>query len=150
MIGLIIGLLSAIIPQGLKFWQDGKDKKHEIELMKLQMQQQSQGHTERLEEINTQADIKSDEAVYAAYKPMSEYPQTGIKWIDGVGALLVIGINALNSSVRPVIAYYFAGVYGLVKYRSGMAWTPVDTDILFLILGHFFGNRAMKYVFGKK
>ena len=147
MIGLIVGLLSAILPQGLKFWQDSKDKKHELKLLEMQMQAQSQGHTERREEINAQADIKSDEAVYAAYKPMSQYPQTGIKWIDGVGALLVIGINALNSSVRPAIAYIFTGFY---IYNRPNTWSSVDSDILFLVLGHFFGNRAMRYVFGAK
>lgn len=147
MIGLIVGLLSAILPQGLKFWQDSKDKKHELKLLELQMQAQSQGHTERLEEINTQADIKSDEAVYAAYKPMSQYPQTGIKWIDGVGALLVIGMSAFNTSVRPAIAYVFTGFY---IYNRPNTWSGTDSDILLLVLGHFFGNRTMKKVFGKK
>lgn len=150
MISLILGFLSALVPQGLKLWQDKKDKDHELKVMELQMQAQAQLHTEKLEEINAEADIKSDEATYSAYMPISQYPNTGIKWIDGVGALAIIGLNALNSSVRPLIAYYFAGLYGILKLESDkVIWTETDTDILFLILGHFFGNRAMHYVFGK-
>jgi len=150
MISLIIGFLSAIVPQGLKMFQDSKDKNHELEILKLQMQAQAQGHTERVEEINAEADIGESKAVYAAYQPLSEYPKTGNVWIDGVGAMLIIGMNALNSSVRPIIAYYITGLYGMMKYRAGLVWTPVDTEVFFLVLGHFFGNRSMKYVFGSR
>ncbi len=148
MVSLIIGFLSAIVPQGLKMFQDSKDKKHELALLQLQMESQKQGHTQRLEEINASADIEESKAVYAAYQPLSEYPKTGSVKVDAIGALAVIGMNALNTSVRPVIAYFITGLYGLVKYTTGMTWTPTDTEILFLVLGHFFGNRAMKYVYG--
>lgn len=150
MFGLIIGLLSAIIPQGLKFWQDKKDKEHELKLLGLQMQAQTQGHIQRLEEINAEADVKESEAVYKAYQPVSEYPKTGNKWVDGIGAIMVIGINIFNSSVRPAVAYWIVGLYAYLKVNMPkLEWTPTDTEILFLVLGHFFGNRAMKYVFKK-
>jgi hypothetical protein len=64
-------------------------KKHELAVMQLQMQMQAQGHQEQLEEINAQADISESAALYKTYT-------TGISWVD-----------ALNGTVRPVIAYAF-------------------------------------------
>jgi hypothetical protein len=97
LLGSLLGFISATFPSLLKLWQDKSDKQHEITLLKMQMEQQAQGHTERLDEINAQADISESAALYKTYT-------TGVDWVD-----------ALNGTVRPVIAYAFFVLYASVK-----------------------------------
>ena len=89
--GSLLGFISATFPDLLKLFRDSQDRKHELKILDMQMEQQKQGHTQRLEEItiqgNMQADIAESQALYKTYT-------TGIDWVD-----------ALNGTVRPVIAY---------------------------------------------
>lgn len=144
LLGSLLGFISATFPSLLKLWQDKSDKQHEITLLKMQMEQQAQGHTERLDEINAQADITESAALYKTYT-------TGIDWVD-----------ALNGTVRPVIAYAFFVLYALVKLLSYAAvahsnsvpfvvlhdtlWTEDDAAIFAGIISFYFGQRAMAKV----
>ena len=141
LLGSLLGFISATFPSLLKLWQDSSDKQHEITLLRMQMEQQAQGHTERLDEINAQADISESAALYKTYT-------TGIDWVD-----------ALNGTVRPVIAYAFFILYALVKLLSYAAvansttvpfvvlhdtlWTEDDAAIFAGIISFYFGQRAM-------
>lgn len=141
LLGSLLGFISATFPSILKLWQDASDKKHELAVLQLQMQMQAQGHQERLEEINTNADIAESAALYKTYT-------TGIEWVD-----------ALNGSVRPVIAYCFFMLYAAVKFLSYAAiahadavpfvvlhdtlWTEDDSAIFAGIISFYFGQRAM-------
>jgi len=97
LLGSLLGFISSTFPDLLKLFRDASDKKHEITLLQMQIDFQAQGHQERLEEINTNADIAESEALYKTYT-------TGISWVD-----------ALNGTVRPVIAYSFFILYAAVK-----------------------------------
>ena len=141
LLGSLLGFISSTFPSLVKLWQDASDKKHELAVMQLQMQMQAQGHQERLEEINTNADIAESAAIYKTYT-------TGITWVD-----------ALNGTVRPIIAYAFFVLYALVKPLSYTAvvhdvsvpfvvlhdtlWTEDDGAIFAGIISFYFGQRAM-------
>ena len=56
LLGSLLGFISSTFPDLLKLFRDASDKKHEITLLQMQMDFQAQGHQERLEEINTNAD----------------------------------------------------------------------------------------------
>ena len=141
LLGSLLGFISSTFPSLLKMWQDSSDKQHEITLLKMQMDQQIQGQHARLEEINAQADIAESDAIYKTYT-------TGISWVD-----------ALNGSVRPVIAYAFFVLYALMKLLAYGAvansaavpfvvlhdtlWTEDDAAIFAGIISFYFGQRAM-------
>ena len=131
LIGSLLGFISAAFPDFLKLIRDHQDRKHELTILQLQMQQQAQGHTNRLEEIQVEADIAESRALYKTYN-------TGIRWVD-----------ALNGTVRPVIAYSFFILYALVKLMQFFAdlpwllWTPEDQAIFAGIISFYFGQRAM-------
>ena len=141
LLGSLLGFISSTFPSLLKLWQDTSDKKQELAIMQLQMQMQAQGHQERLEEINASADIAESVALYKTYT-------TGIDWVD-----------ALNGTVRPVIAYAFFALYALMKLLSYAAvahssmvpfvvlyntlWTEDDAAIFAGIISFYFGQRAM-------
>ncbi len=141
LLGSLLGFISSTFPSLVKLWQDASDKKQELAIMQLQMQMQAQNNQERLEEINTQADITESAALYKTYN-------TGISWVD-----------ALNGTVRPVLAYAFFILYAVVKLMSYGAlpnngsvpfvmlhdtlWTEDDGAIFAGIISFYFGQRAM-------
>ena len=91
LLGSLLGFISSAFPDLLKIWRDAADRKHELAILHMQMEQQRQGHTQRLEEIQVQADVAESKALYAhASQP------SGVKWVE-----------ALRASVRPVITYAF-------------------------------------------
>jgi len=131
LLGSLIGFISAAFPDLLKIWRDAADRKHELTILQMQMEQATQGHQQRLEEINAQADIAESRALYKTY-------YSGIRWVD-----------ALNGTVRPVIAYSFFILYAVVKLMQFFAglpwllWTPEDQAIFAGIISFYFGQRAM-------
>ena len=142
LLGSLIGFISAAFPDLLKIWRDAADRKHELTILRLQMEQQSLGHQQRLEEINTQADIAESKALYKTY-------YSGIKWVD-----------ALNGTVRPVLAYAFFLLYFTIKcmqfamvdlgnplpWHMDMLWSVEDQAIFAGIISFYFGQRAMSKV----
>ena len=144
LIGAVFGLLSGALPEALKYFKQKQDNQHELKVMELQIQAQAQAHTERLEEINTQADIADSQALYKA----AEQKMTGVRWVDA-------SISLLISSVRPVITYSFFGLYAAVKlsmYQGSMVelWTEMDMAVFATIISHWFGYRSMTKFSGKK
>ncbi len=142
LLGSLIGFISAAFPDLLKIWRDAADRKHELTILRLQMEQAAQGHQQRLEEINAQADIAESKALYKTY-------YSGIKWVD-----------ALNGTVRPVLAYAFFLLYFTIKcmqfamvdlgnplpWHMDMLWSVEDQAIFAGIISFYFGQRAMSKV----
>ncbi|KAF8818091.1 hypothetical protein [Rickettsia endosymbiont of Cardiosporidium cionae] len=143
-----LGFLSAGFPNILGFFQDRQDKKHELEILKLQMEQQKQGHNQRLQEIEIDADIAEKKALYKhASQP------TGIPWVEG-----------LRGSVRPIITYSFFLLFAVVKIltiakmldsgNSGInsflgIWDQDTRAIFAAIISFWFGQRTLSKFSGK-
>lgn len=139
LLATLLGFISSTFPDLLKVWKDGADRKHELEILKLQLEQQRQGHVNRLEEIQIAADGIEARALYKTYS-------IGIKWVD-----------AFNGTVRPVLAYSFFILYAIVKYAQvsilldyspvtealPLIWHEEDQTIFAGIISFYFGQRAM-------
>lgn len=133
----LLGFFGSAFPDLLKLFKDAQDRKHELKILDLQIQQQAQGHQNRLEEIRTTADISESQALYKTYS-------VGIHWVD-----------ALNGTVRPVLAYAFFGLYALTKMLQFSVLNPSVQDSIFIlwqeedqaifagIISFYFGQRAM-------
>ena len=138
LLGSLIGFIGAAFPDLLKLFRDAQDRKHELRILEMQMEQQRQGHAQRLEEVSIQADIAESKALYKTYN-------TGIRWVDG-----------LNGTVRPVIAYSFFILYASVKVMQFSAdlpwllWNEEDQAIFAGIISFYFGQRAMSKLRGGK
>ncbi len=138
LLATLLGFISSTFPDLLKLWKDGVDRKHELEILKLQLEQQRQGHVNRLEEIQVAVDSVEARALYKTYN-------VGIKWVD-----------ALNGTVRPVLAYSFFLLYTAVKYAQismlldyspvaealSLIWHEEDQTIFAGIISFYFGQRA--------
>jgi hypothetical protein len=132
LLGSLIGFLSSIIPDVVKIFQDRQDKKHELEILKLQIGREQTAFNQKLEAINVQADIAESKQLYSTYK-------TQIKWVD-----------ALNGTVRPVIAYSFFFLYAFLKIEfADNLWTEEDQAIFAGIISFYFGQRSMLALRGR-
>ncbi len=134
----LVGFISAICPDLIKLFRDTQDRKHELTILELQMKQQREGHSQRLEEIHAQADISETRALYKTY-------YSGVEWVD-----------ALNGTVRPVLAYAFFCLYFTIKWMQfsllgdsplpwqlHALWGVEDQAIFAGIMAFYFGQRAM-------
>lgn len=152
LIGSALGFIGGFIPEILKFFKQKQENKHEIDILKLQMQAQSQLHTERLEEINAEADISESKALYESAK----IEKTGVSWVDAI-------LGLYNGTVRPTITYLFTGLYCTMKlaqiysmvnvsgtsFLDAVKYTYTETDMacLMLVLSYWFGQRMATKVF---
>jgi hypothetical protein len=135
----LAGFLSSIFPQLFKYYIDKSDKGHELEIMKLQIKLKEKGIHDRLEEIEIIRDINESKSLYQSYT-------TGIYWVD-----------ALNGTVRPVLAYSFFGLYAFTKmvqfwsfYGAStlfqyldILWSVNDQAIFAGIISFYYGNRTI-------
>ena len=139
------GFISSLIPEILKYFLDKNDKKHEVQLLEYQIKLQKISHGNRLEEIMAIGSTEEVRSLYKTYK-------TGICWVD-----------ALNGSVRPVLAYAFFGLYTFIKFLQyqviaaavnmldiiNILWNVDDQAIFVGIISFYFGQRAMSKLRGR-
>ncbi len=97
LIGPLVGLLGAFVPEFFKTSQDKRDKAHELAIMELQLKQQAQGAQQKLEEVQTVAIAQEAVALQESYR--AELPYSG----------------RLAASVRPVVTYLFVFEYMAIK-----------------------------------
>ena len=141
----LAGFISSLIPEIMKYFVDKSDKQHELQILEYQMQAQKLKSNGRVEEISALNEASEAQAIYKTYK-------TGISWVD-----------ALNGSVRPVLAYSFFGIYTFVKFLQykiialtpnisdvvTILWTIDDQAIFAGIISFYFGQRAIAKIRGK-
>lgn len=133
----LLGFFGSAFPDVLKLYRDKQDREHELKILDLQLKQQAQGHVNQLEEIRASAESAESQALYKTYS-------TGIGWVD-----------ALNGSVRPVLAYAFFTLYAITKLLQFslidpsipasvlILWQEEDQAIFVGIISFYFGQRAM-------
>lgn len=133
----LLGLFGSAFPDLLKLFRDHQDRAHELKILAMQMEQQKMGHSQRLEEIGIQADIAESGALYKTWR-------SGVTWVD-----------ALNGTVRPVLAYAFFLLYALTKCLQfalidasipasvHILWQEEDQAIFAGIISFYYGQRAM-------
>ncbi len=136
----IAGFISSIIPEIIKYFKDINDKKHELDIFDKQIKYNRAGIKHSLEEIKLSHDMLEQAALYSTYT-------TNIKWID-----------ALNGSVRPVLAYSFFLMYMGIKYLQYKAlsnssylieyveviWSIDDQAIFAGIISFYYGQRTFR------
>jgi hypothetical protein len=157
LLGGLGGGLLRLLPELLSLWnayqkrrQDAADKAHELEVMKLQIEAQKMAGALRLEEIQAEGAM---DAVLAQIRGTLALAQpTGHR-----------GVDVLNASVRPVVTYWFFGLYAAVKTAGLYAaiaavapptadavtralertWLAEDSATLFGILSFWFLGRVI-------
>ena len=141
LVGSLLGFGTSFLPKVMDYFQDRSDKKHELQVMEVQIRQQKELASQKLEAVNVEADIREIESLHKSMQP------TGVKWVDG-----------LRGSVRPVITSAFFGLFIFVEVSAYLSLTAAgvsgldavnavwdeDTKALFAaVISFWFGGRAI-------
>ena len=145
LLGSILGFVTSLAPDVLKYYQDKTDKHHELQVMRLQIEREQRAHEHRLAEVEVEADVAQTAAIYEHDRALAG----GSTWVQN-----------LRASVRPVVTYAFFSLYAAVKAASlwvlitveGMllaqalpaVWTEADEALWAAIVTFWFGRRAME------
>jgi hypothetical protein len=146
LLAAITGFISSILPEILKIFKDLNDKRHELNILDLQIENNKLNHAKTFAELNISKEIAEEHALYATYK-------SGVNWVD-----------ALNGSVRPVLAYSFFAMYAWLKYAQYRAiassaimaqyldvlWSIEDQTIFAGIISFYFGQRTFNKLWKHK
>lgn len=147
-LGGIIGLLGSFIPEAIKIAKDWMDRKHELQMLELQIKYARELSEIRIAEERALAEIELDKEAYKNVG-ITDVKLTGWKIVD---LLQVLG-NLLNQSVRPILTYVICGSWLTMKFivlqQAGginalpQVWTEMDSDFVALIVTYWFGQRGL-------
>ncbi len=160
LLSALLGFFSSAVPDFIKLFRDGKDRAHEIALLKLQMEYDREkltvtsNESASMREQQLQAiEMRTQTQQEAILNDRVKESITGIHWVD-----------ALSGSVRPMITYAFFALYVLVKcaqfsillspglpWQNNLSvaqalvslWTEEDIAIFSAIMAFWFGSRAL-------
>jgi hypothetical protein len=143
LLSLIFGFGSSTIPYIFKYFQDAKDKAHEIIMTQMAMQNNKDAGNLKLAEIEM-----TNDAQELAIAHNDEFRGTAIT-------------SAMNAAVPAVYAYTFLLIFFMVQVIyyillkdtppavfSDLMWTEADQSLMNIIMSHYFGNHAMKRLLG--
>jgi hypothetical protein len=148
LLGSLFGGLFRLAPEVLKFWDRKDDRKHELEMFRLQTELEKIRGSNKLEEKYIDYSISQTNAIAHAFKSQSEEARKSYRWVAALSAL-----------VRPVVTYVLFGMYVVFKIflishaiESGASWleiaknhwTPDDFAMLNMILTFWFLGRSIE------
>ena len=148
LLGSLLGFGTSFLPSILDFFKQAQAHKQKLEMMKLQGELLEKKSALRIQELDKQAEIKEVEGLYKHDASLD-----GGKFV-----------NALRSSVRPIITYIFMGLFIaveisiIVKFMEtggewteavNLLWSDEVAGLWSAILAFWFGNRAISKFQGK-
>ncbi len=152
LLGGLLGGLFRLAPEGLK-WLDRKGERvHELAMQDKALEFEKVRGTGRMAEIGAAADASWNngaiEALRDAVRGQGE--KSGVRWVD-----------AMSSSVRPIITYWFMALYCAAKTAAFMgaldagtqwipaiqaAWSEADQALWAGVLNFWFLGRVFDRV----
>lgn len=147
-LGAIFGGIFRIIPEVLKLFDKVNERKHELNMFRLQTDLEKMRGEFRVEERYVDHSVAQLEAIGYAVKQQAEADKRAWKWVASVSAL-----------VRPSITYILFGMYVVYKaviieyaFRQNAdwysvlttAWTIEDFAMLNMVLTFWFVGRAIE------
>jgi len=154
----LLGFIGSAFPDFIKLFRDGRDRTHELALLKLQMDYDREKLGAQRESAQADYAYKLQEIAVTERQTLNSGAGTAN------GAMGIYWVDALAGSVRPMITYCFFGVYVGVKLcqfrllldpalpwqqamRASQAmvslWTEDDMGIFAAVIAFWFGSRAL-------
>jgi len=150
LLGGLLGGAFRLAPELLK-WLDRKSERgHELAMQDKALEFEKLRGAQRMSEIGANSDAAWNSGALEALKETirSQGEKTGVKWVD-----------ALSSSVRPVITYWLMSLYCSAKTAAFVAainagagwemavlhaWTEADQALWSGILNYWFLSRTLE------
>lgn len=162
MLEFIFGGIFRLLPEIGRLWEKKQEQDHEIKVMQLQMELDEKRAQLDMQKATVNAELQQQiaelSAMVQATKSQSQtFQKTGNKFMD----FILVCVEALSATVRPVLTYWFCVIaygsykvaiyYGLVhggaSWDSAIlaAWTADDMRIVFSIIGFWFVDRVLHH-----
>lgn len=148
LLGSIFGGIFRLAPEILKLFDKVNERKHELNMFRLQTDLEKMRGEFRVEEKYVDHSITQLDAIQEAFKEQATSAQASYRWVAALSAL-----------VRPMVTYILFGLYVAVKavvishaLDSGASWydvatkfwTPEDFGMLNLVITFWFVGRAIE------
>ena len=150
-----LGGLLRFVPEIIKLFTEQRDRDHEYRMTKLQLDIDKARAAQAIDLVHAQGEVATAAGELQAYIEAirGQSQLSGVRWVD-----------AMNASVRPVVAYWWLTLYTLAKIATIMtvtsdsatlsafvdtAWTDNDAGILSMILGFWYCDRSLRRMSGK-
>jgi len=145
LISTALGFITSFIPKLLDFYQDSKDKKHELDVMALQIEREVKLQESKAQAMMLQAEAKLEAGTYTHDVKIAE---KAADWVTN-----------MRSSVRPIVTYLFFGIFFFVEIVAAYVilkqggditqivntlWSESTQNIFAAIIAFWFGSRAIK------
>jgi uncharacterized membrane protein len=138
LLGSLLGFGTSFLPKIMDYFQDKQDKKHELQLMDKQLEQQIQIGNQKLDMVHVEADIRETEALL---KSQIALTKSSSQWVTDLAA-----------SVRPFITYLlFIEFMALTLLLAGgyidnamysLIWSDEVVGIWAAVISFWFGSRT--------
>jgi hypothetical protein len=141
-ISTIVGLLGSFVPGLLNFFTTRQNNDYQLELIKLQMEAAREGQQLQIDMAQSKADIEQQQLLYS--------------YDAGPSGSVVV--DALRTSVRPVITYVFFAIWCMIEFviffyaiHQGKSFEEIvpliwsqNTEAVFVtIIAFWFGARLL-------
>jgi hypothetical protein len=138
LLGSLLGFGTSFLPKVMDYFQDKQDKKHELQLMDKQLEQQIQIGNQKLDMVHVEADIRETEALL---KSQTALTKSSSQWITDLAA-----------SVRPFITYLlfiefmvltFLLAFGHIDNEMyALVWSDEIMTMWAAVISFWFGSRT--------
>ena len=152
LLGGLLGGAFRLAPEVLKWLDRSGERKHELAMQDKALEFEKLRGAQRMAEIGAAADGAWNVGALEALKEsvLAQGRLTGVKWVD-----------ALSSSVRPVLTYLFFALYSVAKAAAfvgalnagadwiaavGQAWSDADQALWAGVLNFWFLGRVFDRV----
>ena len=157
-----LGGVFRLAPELIKLFDAANARKHEREMLDLQIKADELRARAEVQKIEVQGEIQQQlaeiNAMIAALQAQGSMSvqRTGNRYVDGFIAI----VELVNQSVRPVLTYWYCifayGAYKVASYYMILStgaswtnavttlWTPQDHAVMLSIIGFWFVDRALR------
>ena len=112
LLGSLLGFGTSFLPKVLEFFQDKRDKAHELAMIAAQTDAQVRLEGVRLEAMNVEADIRETEALLRHDTALNKRAS---QWVVNLAA-----------SVRPILSYLFFVEFFALTLCVNMGWIDLE------------------------
>ena len=148
LLGSIFGGLFRLAPEVLKWLDRASERKHELEMFKLQTDLEKMRGEYRIEEKYVGHSIAQLEAINSAFEQQGKADEKAWKWVASLSALVRPGVTwllfGLYSAFKLITLYYAIGVSADWQEVFKTVWTSEDFSMLMMILTFYFVGRPIE------
>jgi len=146
--GSALGGIFRLVPEVMKIWDRKNERAHESVMMQHEITMAEKNMAHEMRKVDAAMSMSELDAMTKAITEQGETARAA-GWF----------VSAISALVRPLVTYWFVGMYSAVKVLGMMmavdaggdwkevlvnSWAPEDMGMLSMILTFWFINRSLE------